>query len=565
MMALHRGLRRVPSGIRGQRPAQAVRGLRRHRSARHRQRPKGRDEHYQHQKSSSPAVCSPHLRNSIALSVASCQLPVRITKYQANAVAGYRFLYHFFVHEIAERLLKTIRKRELLRAGDRVAAAVSGGADSVALLCLLLELRAELGIVLSVAHVNHKLRGEESDEDERFVAALARQFRLELHVCAAPVEDGSGIEAAARELRYGFFRRLAKEGRVSKIATAHTLDDQAETVLLRIFRGTGIRGLSGIHPRIGFEEGGKEHGHTLGEVVRPLLGFRRAALVALLRERGQSWREDSSNRDIVFLRNRVRHRLLPMITEEFGDAAIAHLGELAEIARAEEEVSAQHAVSGTEFPLSTAEAKLDVNRLLALPLASSRRLVRAWIEANAPEVSISFRLIEEVLELARRPAGGKVEIRPGWNLRQAGRELLLECENSHSRDQYQYQYQYSLPVPGAVAVPELGTRFEARVVDAQWVPEEDRGQLLDLELMPKEVLVRNWREGDRFWPAHTSAEKKLKELLNDRHATGARKKRWPVAAAESYGIVWVRGFEVPAAFRAPARAAQAVWIRELPR
>ena len=180
------------------------------------------------------------------------------------------FRYHFFVHELADRLLQTIRKQKSIRAGDRVAVAVSGGADSVALLCLLLELRAELGIVLSVAHVNHKLRGEESDEDERFVAKLARQHGLELHTGEAPIDRRhisqigseigfgsrsgiSGIEAAARKLRYGFFRQLARDGRASKIVTAHTLDDQAETVLLRIFRGTGIRGLSGVHPRIVFQ------------------------------------------------------------------------------------------------------------------------------------------------------------------------------------------------------------------------------------------------------------------------------------------------------------------------
>ncbi len=247
------------------------------------------------------------------------------------------------MHGLTERLLKTIRKQESIRAGDRLAVAVSGGADSVALLCLLLELRAELGVVLSVAHVNHKLRGEEADEDERFVAKLARQHGLELHACEAPDNvkrssgkgsgASSGIEAAARELRYDFFRRLAREGRVTKIATAHTLDDQAETVLLRIFRGTGIRGLSGIHPRIVFEE----QGQAFGELVRPLLGFRRTTLQEFLRERGQSWREDSSNRDTAFLRNRVRHRLLPLIAEEFGEAAIEHMSELAEIARAEEE------------------------------------------------------------------------------------------------------------------------------------------------------------------------------------------------------------------------------------
>jgi tRNA(Ile)-lysidine synthase len=118
-------------------------------------------------------------------------------------------------------------------------------------------------------------------------------------------------------------------------------------------------------------------------------------------------------------------------------------------------------------------------------------------------------------------------------------------------------------VPGAVEVPELGVCIEARVVDASSVPEGKRGQLLALGRMPKEVLIRNWRPGDRYWPAHTSAEKKVKELLSDRHATGAEKKLWPVAFAEGCGLVWMRGFPVPAAFRSPAGASQAIWIREI--
>jgi tRNA(Ile)-lysidine synthase len=490
------------------------------------------------------------------------------------------------VHELAERLLKTIRKQDSIRAGDRVAAAVSGGADSVALLCLLLELRSELGIVLSVAHVNHKLRGEESDEDERFVAKLARQHELELNVRDAPVygrhisEIRSGIEAAARELRHGFFRQLAREGRATKIATAHTLDDQAETVLLRIFRGTGIRGLSAVHPRIVFEE----QGRAFGELVRPLLGFRRSALREFLRERGQSWREDSSNRDIAFLRNRVRHRLLPMIAEEFGEAAIEHMGELAEIARAEEEhwerghrdVRVQCGGDCSDDQTRQA-ASLPVRPLLALPLAARRRLMRSWLETNAPDLSISFRLIEEALELARgsldkrsankSPAGKRLELPGGRNLlrrnlRLERQELLLEFEPFGARGEAA-DYEYTLAVPGAVEVPELGVCIEARVVDASSVPEGKRGQLLALGRMPKEVLIRNWRPGDRYWPAHTSAEKKVKELLSDRHATGAEKKLWPVAFAEGCGLVWMRGFPVPAAFRSPAGASQAIWIREI--
>ncbi len=560
-----------------------------------------------------PHICGQH---------SSTQYPVASTRATENLELRTGFLlYHFSVHALAERLLKTIRKQESIRAGDRLAVAVSGGADSVALLCLLLELRAELGIVLSVAHVNHKLRGKESDEDERFVAELARQHGLELHACEAPVDRNqrsgirSGIEAAARDLRYGFFRQLAREGRATKIATAHTLDDQAETVLLRLFRGTGIRGLSGVHPRIVFEE----QGRAFGELVRPLLGFRGAALQGFLRERGQPWREDSSNRDTAFLRNRVRHRLLPMIGEEFGEAAIEHMGELAEIARAEEEhwesghpeigprlSSAAEQVGGeqvggkTSFvsgyrfsdtvsslksdtpsgsaarkSISSAKAAIDsaapetrqaasllAGPLLALPLAAQRRLVRRWMETNAADLPISFRLIEEALELARGPAGGKLELPAGGYLRRGRHDLLLGSEPFNAPGEAA-DYEYVLAVPGAVEVPELGVLVEARVVDAGSVPEDDRAQLLDLAHVPKEVVIRNWRAGDRFRPAHTAAAKKVKELLSARHATGAAKKLWPVAVAEGCGLVWMRGFAVPAALRAPAGAAKAIWIREI--
>ena len=467
------------------------------------------------------------------------------------------------MHPLAAQLLQTIRKQESIRPGDRLAVAVSGGADSVALLCLLLELRSELGVVLSVAHVNHKLRGDESDEDEHFVAELADEHGLELHVRSAPVlgrggsEIPSGVEAAARELRYVFFRQLARESRVAKIATAHTLDDQAETVLLRLFRGTGIRGLAGIHPRIVFED----EGRMVGEVVRPLLGFRRTALLEFLRERDQSWREDSSNRDLAFLRNRVRHHLLPMIGEEFGNAAIEHMGELAEIARAEEEHwTAGHpevrAETGGAAETRQA-ASLRLSLLLSLPLAAQRRLVRNWIEANTPNVSASFGLIEEALELARGTAGRKLELPSGWNL-QRGRKDLLFFASEEVAD-----YQYVLAVPGAVEVRELGACFEARIVDSSAVPKEERGQLLAPVRLPKEVVIRNWRAGDRFWPAHTATAKKVKDLLSDRHATGAEKKLWPVVVGKDCGLIWMRGFPVPAAVRAAPGASEAIWIREI--
>ena len=465
--------------------------------------------------------------------------------------------------DLGQRLLKTIRSHEFLRAGDRVAVAVSGGADSVALLFLLADLRQELGVVLSVAHVNHKLRGPESDVDEGFTAGVAARLGLEFEIEIAPIgsagADGHlgakpNLEAAARDLRYSFFRRLIERGRASKIATAHTLDDQAETVLLRMFRGTGIRGLAGILPRLPVDGGmgalaraGKD---PSAEIVRPLLTFRRAELRDYLRTRGESWREDSSNGDPSFARNRLRQHLLPVIAEEFGDAAIARIANLAEIARAEEEYwTGAEELAARDFCTTS----LDARELLALPLAMQRRAVRSWLTANAPDSALSFPLVEEILQLARDEAGRRLEVPgdPTRTVRRGRAEIVIE----RSAPQAGEQYEYVLRVPGEVDVPEIGARVVAGLVDVSSVPEPEREALLDPAQIGEELLIRNWRPGDRYWPAHSSREKKVKDLLADLHLTGAKKKLWPVAVDAQGRIVWMRGFAPPEAFLALGRQA----------
>jgi len=465
------------------------------------------------------------------------------------------FLYHSCVPDLAERLLRSIRKQELIKPGDRVAAAVSAGADSVALLLLLVDLRKELGIVLSVAHVNHKLRCEESDADELFVAELAQRHHLEFHSAAAPIlsRDG-GIEAAARELRYDFFRRLARENRVSKVATAHTLDDQAETVLLRILRGTGIRGLSGIHPRLPLlEPEGGESSQDAAEVIRPLLAVRRDELRGFLHQQNQAWREDSSNRDPGFLRNRVRHEVLPLLNEAFSPRVEENLADLAEIARVEDE---HWATAHPEVCLP--DDSLEIAWLSSLPLVGQRRLILNWLETRARAAGISFRLIEEILELAHNPAGKRLELAGGQFVVKTQRSLCLEPAG----DPCATEYEYPLSVPGQIQIPELGVRIEAVLADPKSVPEEERDRLLDPARLPTTMVIRNWRPGDRFWPAHTKAAKKVKDLLSDRHIAGVQKTLWPVAVAENLGLVWMRGFAVPAILQPAPGASRVVWIRE---
>ena len=242
---------------------------------------------------------------------------------------------------LAHRVLSYIRKQELLKPGDRVAAAVSGGADSVAMLRLLLELREEIGIVLSVVHFDHKLRGKESDRDEQFVAELARRQQLEFHGASADVarhaaDKRLSLETAARELRYGYFWQLLHQGRPNRVATAHTCDDQAETVLMRVVRGAGTRGLAGIYPKLSF--------HSLAEpliedaaIVRPMLATGRQEVESYLKAIGQHWREDSSNLDLCHSRNRVRHEILPRLAQDLNPSLSTVLAESAEIARVEQD------------------------------------------------------------------------------------------------------------------------------------------------------------------------------------------------------------------------------------
>lgn len=457
---------------------------------------------------------------------------------------------------LVQSVLDYIRRQDLLHAGDRVGVAVSGGADSVALLCILLELRQELGVVVSVVHFNHKLRGIEADADESFVAQLADRFKLQLHVSSGDVA-GHGrtqhlsTEAAARQLRYRYFRQLFEEKKLNCIATGHTLDDQAETVLLRIVRGAGTRGLAGIYPQLLVNS-------SRFSVIRPLLQTRRRLLEIYLKEGGQDWREDSSNRDLRHARNRVRHGIVPRLERSLNPAVREALAELADIARAEEEYW-QKEVAGALPQVWQAERRtLQLVELAALPLALRRRVVREAAESLG--LRLEFRHVEDILEVA---AGGprSVMLPQGWVLSR-GKDGLQFNPSSRAAGGAARDYEYKLAVPGAIRIPEVEVCFEAVLVPRSAMPGYNPDHMLDPVLLQKDLTVRNWRAGDRYWPAHSKAPKKVKELLQERKLTGTERKLWPVVLS-GQELVWVRGFAAPARLRPREGAQEGLVIREL--
>jgi len=481
------------------------------------------------------------------------------------------------VQTVEQAVLDYIRKHNLLKAGDRLGLAVSGGADSVALLRLLLELRRELGAVLAVVHFNHQLRGEESDTDERFVADLAKRHSLDLHSASGDVATYAArkhlsVETAAREMRYTYFRRLLAESRLNRIATAHTLDDQAETVLLRLVRGAGTRGLAGIYPELSvvgsrpWEESGPHSGirrQAEASILRPLLGIRRRNLEAYLKAIGQDWRDDSSNRDLRHGRNRVRHGILPRLERHLNPAVREALAETADLARAEENYWKREVarvlpqVSDRAASASSREAGITfrLEELMALPLALERRVVRAAGESLG--LRLEFRQVEEILAVG----AGRVtaaNLPDGWVVSRNQQELRFDRAGLKPKAP---DYEYRLPLPGRILIPEAGMWLEAVRVPAGAGAAYNPDHLLDAALVSNELRVRNWRAGDRFWPAHTKAPRKIKELLEQRHLRGAERKLWPVVVSQDE-IVWVRGFPACERLRPRDQGQAALVIRE---
>ncbi|HEV2492886.1 MAG TPA: tRNA lysidine(34) synthetase TilS [Terriglobia bacterium] len=441
-----------------------------------------------------------------------------------------------------------MRRSDLFRAGERVGVAVSGGADSVLLFDFMKRLARQRGLVLIAVHFNHRLRGAESDGDEAFVRELAQQNEVEFlgsgaDVARAAREAHSNLEAMARRLRYQFFFGLVRQGKLDKLATAHTADDQAETVLMRLLRGTGTRGLGGIYPALE------------GVIIRPFLTLTRDEVRAEVKGRNLPFRIDSSNLDTRLVRNKMRNELLPQLARDFNPQVVRLLAELAERARDDESYLEQQARERARPWRGSVEGqeKIPLKPLLDFPPALQRRILRQIVMAVRGSLrGIAYAHIEALRRFVSAAQSGRQLVLPGV-LARKDFDWLVVAPQSRRLTEGARAYSYPVELPGVVPVPELGVTFRFKIVDTEKLRTSYNKlglACLDRMKLGTPLVLRSWCAGDRFQPGGTHKLLKLKELLSRGKIPSSQRRLWPVLQGGE-GIVWVKGFP-PAGFAAAA-------------
>ena len=429
-------------------------------------------------------------------------------------------------------------------ASARVGVAVSGGADSVFLLEALRELAPRWNLHLSVVHIDHGIRGAASHADAAFVQDLAAHHRLPFHVHQADVPAiDDNLEQAARNIRQTYFAQLLTSGTVQRIATGHTRSDQAETVLYRLLRGSGLLGLSGILPV------------TREGIVRPLLELDRSEIECWLRKRNIPWREDETNQNRAYARNRLRHDILPLLCENFNpnlDETLAHLAGLAQ-----DEESYWNAELDRLAPQPPAKGPqiLSAPEVAALPPAFARRIIRRAIELAKGDLrQIGFAHIERILEMTRARGGHDRVHLPGLDVLRSFDWIRLAPPASKPNG---FVFSISLEphnilelfTPSARITLQVLEKTESSPFCDKVVDELDWERFLSPDGALPGLEVRNWRPGDQYQRVGHSHPQKLKNLFQKAQVPLWERWDWPIVTYNG-SIVWTKRFGAAADFAA---------------
>ena len=448
------------------------------------------------------------------------------------------------VLELVARVRSTIARRGMLKGGETVLVAVSGGPDSLCLLETLYRLAPALDLDLHVGHFDHRLR-DGSARDAAFVGRVAARLGLPATIRAAGathVPKGRSPEEAARDRRYAFLEETADAIGATRIATGHTLDDQAETVLMRLLAGTGTRGLGGIPP-------------VRGRVVRPLIETRRSDTEAFCRSLGLRPRRDPTNADRTFRRNAVRAELLPLLIERFNARTPEALARLADVARDEDALLDELAAAALEPDPIPRGVRIPIERLLALPPALQRRVIRRVAPLDAPHT-------ERILELCREgTTGDRATLPAPLNATLSYGSLLIGREAVPPASG-QEPAPAALDVPGVTDLPLWSMRMRTWIESEPspaW-PDGRRVCVLDAARLRAPLAVRTPRRGDRFHPLGMAGEKRLGDFFTDAKLPRAERARVPIVTAGDR-IAWVVGHRPDDRFKVTGRTRRLLWLQ----
>jgi tRNA(Ile)-lysidine synthase len=449
-----------------------------------------------------------------------------------------------------------IDKYQMVNPGERIVVAVSGGPDSIALLQILSMLSNEYGIELIAAHINHGLRGVNSDEEERFTGLFSASLGIPFESKSADIkalsrERGNSVEETGREERYKFLTRVAQRYDAQKIAVGHHLHDHVETVLMNVMRGCGIEGLRGILPV------------RDGIIIRPLISSTRDEILSFLDIQGISYRNDGSNFDNVCLRNKIRNRLIPLLKVQYNpniETSLAHLSEIAGQEDAYLQEVVDRALSRIEVDdVQGKKITLTIAPFLQLHEAIQRRIIKVLLERLAvPGKAIGYVHIKSILNLMRHASSGARMSLPGSiAIRREYGELVLvgnrsvdgvkarrsESGGLHYGETGGADFSYEVMIPGRLDIVELGTVITFGFVEKipfRRYSEKPTVIYLDYDKLSLPLCIRNRRPGDRIQPLGMEGSKKIKSYLIDKKMPRHLRMKIPLLV-DRESVLWIVG------------------------
>ena len=443
-----------------------------------------------------------------------------------------------------------IRRHALLESGESVLVGLSGGVDSIVLASAL----TALGWPVRAVHVNYRLRGEASEADEAFVRAWCAERGLDLVARAfeGPWPSGASVQQAARDFRYAVFEETAAKFSCGKVAVGHHRDDQAETVLLNLFRGSGLEGLAGMPVRRKISPGSSV------EAVRPLLGERRRDIAAYARDRGLAWREDASNAHAKYRRGALREHILPLVERHFGESVVENIARSGSLAREYVDEVLRDALDRAFDAALTGDGSVDEAAARALPPVLRRRVFIEALRRSAPGFEADARAADRLEELWTLQPGRRLAFGDTVAWRERGRILFApaECRDTDvSADCRRLDGEGVLEIPGGCLRVE---RLPAPPADlSEGAPDQ---AYLDARAVRFPLRVRPWAAGDRFAPLGMSQQKKVSDFLTDERVPPHRKSG--IQVVESDGrIVWVVSMRISDAARIREDSSETLRLR----